>query len=120
MKKGVPYEPRGTIRGFLDLYRAGGIRGLYTGFRLHALRDTLVSFRLFCRFRETVLILHFRLIDSGNWVLFRNVRRFSISYSTECRQDGKPSTDSDDFCLRFCVSLLFLSIFFFSKSFALS
>ncbi|GAA6020069.1 hypothetical protein JCM11491_006383 [Sporobolomyces phaffii] len=41
MKKGVPYEPRGTIRGFLDLYRAGGIRGLYTGFRLHALRDTL-------------------------------------------------------------------------------
>lgn len=43
MKKGVPYEPRGTIRGFLDLYRAGGVRGLYTGFRLHALRDTLVS-----------------------------------------------------------------------------
>ncbi|GAA5965222.1 hypothetical protein JCM3765_006360 [Sporobolomyces pararoseus] len=41
MKKGVPYEPRGTIRGFLDLYKAGGIRGLYTGFRLHALRDTL-------------------------------------------------------------------------------
>jgi len=42
MKKGVPYEPRGTIRGFMDLYRAGGIRGLYTGFRLHAMRDTLV------------------------------------------------------------------------------
>ncbi|GAA5948510.1 hypothetical protein JCM21900_002733 [Sporobolomyces salmonicolor] len=41
MKKGVPYEPRGTIQGFLDLYRAGGFRGLYTGFRLHAMRDTL-------------------------------------------------------------------------------
>ncbi|CEQ39752.1 SPOSA6832_01303 [Sporobolomyces salmonicolor] len=40
-KKGVPYEPRGTIQGFLDLYRAGGFRGLYTGFRLHAMRDTL-------------------------------------------------------------------------------
>ena len=41
MKKGVPYEPRGTVQGFLDLYRQGGMRGLYTGFRLHALRDTL-------------------------------------------------------------------------------
>lgn len=42
MKKGVPYVPRGTVQGFLDLYRGGGVRGLYTGFRLHALRDTLV------------------------------------------------------------------------------
>ncbi|GJN88548.1 hypothetical protein Rhopal_001514-T1 [Rhodotorula paludigena] len=41
MKKGVPYVPRGTIKGFLDLYRQGGFLGLYTGFRLHALRDTL-------------------------------------------------------------------------------
>ncbi|GAA6008961.1 hypothetical protein JCM10207_004041 [Rhodosporidiobolus poonsookiae] len=41
MKKGVPYEPRGTIKGFMDLYRQGGFFGLYTGFRLHALRDTL-------------------------------------------------------------------------------
>ncbi|BGP37970.1 hypothetical protein JCM10449v2_001897 [Rhodotorula kratochvilovae] len=41
MKKGVPYVPRGTIQGFMDLYRQGGFLGLYTGFRLHALRDTL-------------------------------------------------------------------------------
>ncbi|GAA5968284.1 hypothetical protein JCM11641_003797 [Rhodosporidiobolus odoratus] len=41
MKKGVPYVPRGTVKGFLDLYRQGGFLGLYTGFRLHALRDTL-------------------------------------------------------------------------------
>ncbi|BGP13890.1 hypothetical protein JCM10213_002529 [Rhodosporidiobolus nylandii] len=41
MKKGVPYLPRGTIKGFMDLYRSGGFLGLYTGFRLHALRDTL-------------------------------------------------------------------------------
>ncbi|GAA5848644.1 hypothetical protein JCM8547_004583 [Rhodosporidiobolus lusitaniae] len=41
MKKGVPYAPRGTIKGFMDLYRQGGFLGLYTGFRLHALRDTL-------------------------------------------------------------------------------
>ncbi|GAA5931251.1 hypothetical protein JCM3775_004975 [Rhodotorula graminis] len=41
MKKGVPYVPRGTVKGFMDLYAQGGFRGLYTGFRLHALRDTL-------------------------------------------------------------------------------
>ncbi|KAK4053011.1 hypothetical protein OIV83_001744 [Microbotryomycetes sp. JL201] len=48
MKKGVPFEPKGTVRGFLDLYQAGGIRGLYTGFRLHALRDTLGTGLYFC------------------------------------------------------------------------
>ncbi|GAA5830394.1 hypothetical protein JCM11251_001332 [Rhodosporidiobolus azoricus] len=41
MKKGVPYVPKGTIKGSMDLYRKGGFFGLYTGFRLHALRDTL-------------------------------------------------------------------------------
>jgi len=34
----------------MDLYRAGGIRGLYTGFRLHAMRDTLVRRFLFAAF----------------------------------------------------------------------
>ncbi|ORY58692.1 mitochondrial carrier [Leucosporidium creatinivorum] len=41
VKKGIPFEPRGTVQGFLDLYRQGGFRGLYTGFKLHALRDTI-------------------------------------------------------------------------------
>ncbi|GAA5912427.1 hypothetical protein JCM6882_005509 [Rhodosporidiobolus microsporus] len=40
MKKGIPYVPKGTIQGSMDLYRKGGFLGLYTGFRLHALRDT--------------------------------------------------------------------------------
>ncbi|GAA6027068.1 hypothetical protein JCM8097_006085 [Rhodosporidiobolus ruineniae] len=40
MKKGVPFVPQGTVKGFQELYRKGGFLGLYTGFRLHALRDT--------------------------------------------------------------------------------
>lgn len=43
VKQGVVYEPKGTFRGFMEIYGAGGIKGLYTGFRLHAARDTLVS-----------------------------------------------------------------------------
>ncbi|SCV69090.1 BQ2448_2110 [Microbotryum intermedium] len=48
MKKGIPYEPRGTIQGFLDLYRTGGLRSLYTGFPLHAARDTIGTGFYFC------------------------------------------------------------------------
>ncbi|BGP22831.1 mitochondrial carrier protein, carnitine/acylcarnitine translocase [Rhodotorula toruloides] len=60
MKKGVPYVPRGTIKGFLDLYRAGGVFGLYTGFRLHALRDTLGTG------------LYFGMYDSAQHVIWNN------------------------------------------------
>ncbi|BGP30095.1 hypothetical protein JCM10296v2_001847 [Rhodotorula toruloides] len=60
MKKGVPYVPRGTIKGFLDLYRADGILGLYTGFRLHALRDTLGTG------------LYFGMYDSAQHVIRNN------------------------------------------------
>lgn len=42
-QRGLPYKPTGTLRGFAELYRKGGIRMLYTGFYLHAARDTIVS-----------------------------------------------------------------------------
>jgi hypothetical protein len=70
MKKGVPYVPRGTIKGFLDLYRQGGFLGLYTGFRLHALRDTLVRLFLFL-YSKCLLNLSCRL--TGHWMVLRNV-----------------------------------------------
>lgn len=34
-------KPPSTLDAVRDIYRANGIRGLYTGFRLHCLRDTL-------------------------------------------------------------------------------
>jgi len=85
MKKGVPYEPRGTIRGFMDLYRAGGIRGLYTGFRLHALRDTLVRrpSHSFClrgvlsdeAFDEQGTGFYFGMYDASQLAIQRNADR---------------------------------------------
>ncbi|POY70600.1 hypothetical protein BMF94_6378 [Rhodotorula taiwanensis] len=68
MKKGVPYEPRGTVQGFLDLYRSGGFRGLYTGFRLHALRDTLGTGLYFGMYDSAQHIIHRSHAD-----LFENV-----------------------------------------------
>ncbi|GAA5862248.1 hypothetical protein JCM3774_004837 [Rhodotorula dairenensis] len=68
MKKGVPYEPRGTVQGFLDLYRRGGVRGLYTGFRLHALRDTLGTGLYFGMYDSAQHIIHRTRPD-----LFENV-----------------------------------------------
>jgi len=34
-------KPPGTVAAVKEIYKANGIRGLYTGFRLHFLRDTL-------------------------------------------------------------------------------
>lgn len=68
MKKGVPYVPRGTVQGFLDLYRAGGVRSLYTGFRLHALRDTLGTGLYFGMYDSAQHIIHHSRAD-----LFENV-----------------------------------------------
>jgi hypothetical protein len=89
MKKGVPYVPRGTIKGFLDLYRAGGFLGLYTGFRLHALRDTLVrlvSFPCLLPVHAHILFLplptqgtgwYFGMYDSAQHVIANNPDTFS-------------------------------------------
>ncbi|KAM0753835.1 mitochondrial carrier [Meredithblackwellia eburnea MCA 4105] len=57
MKKGIPFVPKGTVEAFMDVYRRGGIRSLYTGFWLHATRDTIGTG------------LYFSFVDSGRFLL---------------------------------------------------
>jgi len=55
--KGVPYQPRGTFSGAALVYKENGLRGLYFGFSLHTLRDTLGT------------SLYFTSYDSLRWSL---------------------------------------------------
>jgi hypothetical protein len=76
VKQGVVYEPKGTFRGFREIYGAGGIKGLYTGFRLHAARDTLVS--------SIVQQIEMRLNGAefaGNGAVLCLLRRWAVSRS---------------------------------------
>jgi len=41
MKRGLPYEPKGTLEAFRYIQRRDGFKALFTGFSLHCTRDTV-------------------------------------------------------------------------------
>lgn len=65
-KRGVPYAPQGTISGALLVYRENGFRGLYFGYSLHTLRDTLGT------------SLYFTSYDSLRYLLDEKRNNFGI------------------------------------------
>jgi len=67
-QRGIPYEPHGTFSGGALIYKENGLRGLYFGFWLHTLRDTLgtsLYFTSYDSFRYLLDTPRFAGVQSG-------------------------------------------------------
>jgi len=56
-RRGVPYQPKGTFSGASLIWRENGLRGLYFGYSLHTLRDTLGTSFYFMLYDSTRYLL---------------------------------------------------------------